>query len=383
MTISKKPLNQSRAKKSMSFGGIADQLQDFKIREYFQSVTEKDVLSAIHKKELNEKDFLNLLSPRAVNYLEEMAYRAHKLTVQWFGRTIKLYAPLYISNYCTNQCLYCGFNQKNKIQRRKLSPEEIARESRLIAQKGIKHILLLTGESSSHTSMAYLREAVEIQKKYFASICLEMFPMEIEEYRSLIRTGADCLTVYQEVYDQKVYEKVHLAGRKNDYYFRLNTPERGARAGFRALNIGALFSLAQLEKEAYLSGLHAKYLETRYPQCEISISIPRLNPHEGDFNPQYSLSDRKFVQFLLAYRLFLPRVGINISTRESSDFRNHLLKLGVTKMSAGSRTEVGGYSRMDDSTAQFDISDERSVAEVAQIIRKSGYQPVFKDWERP
>lgn len=367
----------------MSFAKIIDNIHDFNIQDYLQNVSDSDIENSLNKKELNRRDFLNLLSPGAENYLEEMAQKAHRLTVQWFGKTIKLYAPLYISNYCSNQCLYCGFNQKNRISRQKLSLNEIDREAQIIDQKGIKHILLLTGESRQHTPISYIREAIRIQKKYFSSICLEMFPMDLEEYKNLIQAGADCLTVYQEVYDKDNYQRVHQAGKKRDYYYRLETPERGAQAGFRAINIGTLFGLANLEKEAYLSGLHAQYLENTYLDCEISISIPRLNTHEGDYQAAYRLSDKKFVQFLLAYRLFLPRVGINISTRESADFRDNLLKLGVTKMSAGSKTEVGGYTKAVDSTAQFDISDNRSVEKVVSKIQASGYQPVFKDWERP
>ncbi|HMA61259.1 MAG TPA: 2-iminoacetate synthase ThiH [bacterium] len=366
----------------MSFVEKCNQIQNFNIQDYLAGVSEHDVENILKKNKLDETDFLYLLSPAAENYLEEMAQKAHNLTNQWFGKTIQLYMPLYISNYCQNQCRYCGFNQKNKIKRRKLSLKEIEKEARIIADKGIRHVVVLTGESRKHTPLSYLQEAIRISKKYFASVCLEIFPLKTEEYRKLNQSGADCLTVYQEVYDRKIYRELHPSGPKRNYEFRLDTPERAARAGFRAVNIGTLFGLANVEKEAYLSGLHAHYLENNYLDCEISLSIPRLNDHEGDFTSEHNLSDKKFVQILLAYRLFLPKVGINISTRESANFRNNLLKLGVTKMSAGSRTEVGGYQKDNKTSGQFDISDRRSVKSVVNMIKKSGYQPVFKNWEQ-
>lgn len=366
----------------MTFVKKCKQMQNADIENYLVQVSEQNMRNTLNKNKLNETDFLNLLSPAAENYLEDMARKAHRLTNQWFGKTILLYMPLYISNYCKNQCLYCGFNQKNQIKRRKLNPEEIEKEARIIADKGIRHIVILTGESRKHTPLSYLKEAIRISKKYFASVCLEIFPLETEEYRELNKAGADCLTVYQEVYDRKVYRQVHPAGPKKDYDFRLETPERVAQAGLRAVNIGALFGLANIEKEAYLSGLHARHLENNYLDCEISLSIPRLNDHEGDFTSKHKLSDKKFVQIMLAYRLFLPKVGINISTRETARFRDNLIKLGVTKMSAGSRTEVGGYQKENKTTGQFDISDRRSVKSVVNMIKKSGYQPVFKNWEQ-
>ncbi|GLI55690.1 thiamine biosynthesis protein ThiH [Propionigenium maris DSM 9537] len=365
----------------MSFYSVIERYSDFDIEEYFSGVTENMVLSSMRKENLSSKDFLNLLSPAALPHLEEMARKANKLTVQHFGRTISLYAPLYISNYCTNHCTYCGFSVVNKIKRAQLTLEEIDREAAEMAKTGLKHILLLTGEAKGITEISYLADAIKVLKKYFSSVALEVFPMDEEEYRILKEAGADSLTIYQEVYDRDIYREVHLKGGKADYRYRLDTPERGAKAGLRAVNVGALFGLGELASEAFYSGLHAKYLMDKYLETEVSISLPRINPAEGGFQAKYTLGDRRFVQFILAYRLFLPKVGINLSTRETEEFRDNLLKLGITKFSAGSKTTVGGYNDKNQSTEQFDTSDKRSVEEIVAMIRSQGYQVVYKDWE--
>jgi len=222
--------------------------------------------------------------------------------------------------------------------------------------------------------------AVGVLKKYFSSISIEIYPMEIDEYKILKNAGVDGLTVYQEVYDKKIYKKVHTSGEKRDFLYRLDTPERGAKAGFRAINIGSLFGLAEIKKEAFFSGIHAKYLMDKYLECEVSLSLPRINHAEGEFKPDFELDDKTFLQIMLAYRAFMPMVGINVSTRERAEFRDNLIGLGVTKFSAGSKTDVGGYANEEKSTAQFDISDDRSVQEIVDMIKSRGYQPVFKDW---
>lgn len=367
----------------MSFYDVVQSLKEFDFQGYFDKVSEEDVKKTLAKEKLTENDFLNLLSPAALPFLEEMATRAHQLTVQYFGRTIGLYMPIYIANYCTNECIYCGFNKNNKIKRKKLSLLEIEEEAIEIAKSGIKHILVLTGEAEGATPEPYLIEAIEVMKRHFSSVSIEMFPMDVTEYHNLKLAGVDGLTVYQEVYDEKIYKKVHLSGRKADYRYRLDTPERGAEAGFRAVNIGTLFGLGELRREAFISGLHAKYLDDKYIDTEISLSLPRINEAEGGFKAYHPIDDRTYVQFMLAFRLFLPRIGINISTRETAEFRDNLINLGVTKFSAGSKTEVGGYSEGEEekSTAQFDISDDRDVAEIVKMIKNKGYQPLFKDWE--
>ncbi|MCP4024231.1 MAG: 2-iminoacetate synthase ThiH, partial [Desulfobacteraceae bacterium] len=314
--------------------------------------------------------------------LEEMAQKAKRITHQYFGKTISLYAPMYISDYCSNHCTYCGFNAVTDFKRKKLTIEQIETEAKAIADTGIRHILILTGEAPQKTPMSYLKDSVLALRKHFASIALEIFPMDEDNYKELIDAGADAITIYQEVYDRRIYKDVHPKGRKSDYAYRLETPERGAMAGFRAVNIGTLFGLGEPGSEAFFAGMHAKYLEQEHPDVEVSLSLPRMRKALGGIEPKNVLDDTRFVQFMLAWRLFMPRLGITISTRESAKFRDRLIQLGVTRYSAGSKTDVGGYAGQDDDgTVQFEVTDTRNVGQVVQMIKKSGYQPVFKDWE--
>lgn len=366
----------------MSFYDVVETYESFDFKTYFDAVSDAQIEESLTKEKPNWRDLLNFLSPRAQNFLEPMARKARQLTIQYFGRTIQLYIPLYISNYCTNECVYCGFNRVNRIRRKKLTLEEIAAEAEAISKTEMKHILVLTGEAREVTPMDYIEAAIGIIKKRFASVSIEMFPMETDEYRRLKAAGVDGLTVYQEVYDREIYRKVHPAGKKADYRYRLDTPERGAQAGIRMINIAPLFGLGDQRREAFLAGLHAKYLDDNYLDTEISLSLPRMNAAEGGFTPTHPVDDKSFVQFILAYRLFLPRSGITVSTRESAALRDRLMFLGVTRMSAGSRTDVGGYTEPRAcSTAQFEINDDRDVADIIQAIRDRGFQPVFKDWE--
>ena len=366
----------------MSFIETLDAYSNFDFEHFWQSVTDDHVRRCLEAERLGPKDLLTLLSPRAADHLEAMAQKARQLTIQHFGRIIQLYIPLYISNFCNSECIYCGFNRRHTIGRRKLTLEEIDIEARKIASTGMRHVLVLTGEAPKMTPLNYLKAAVEILKSYFSSISIEIYPLETDEYAQLQKAGVDGLTVYQEVYDRRVYQQVHLAGRKTDYLYRLDAPARGAKAGFRWVNIGALLGLAEPRKEAFFTGLHAQYLTHRFLETEVSISIPRINPAEGGFQPAYPVDDRTFVQFLAAFRIFLPRAGIPISTRERADFRDRLMHLGATRLSAGSRTDVGGYTHTDQANCkQFEISDERSVPEMVMAIKAGGLQPVYKDWE--
>lgn len=365
----------------MSFYSEIEKFKEFDMEKYIKELTHEDIKRSIRKEKLTKFDFLNLLSPKAKDHLEEIAKVAQRRSEQQFGKVIGLYIPIYISNYCTNECTYCGFNKNNKIDRKHLNLNEIEAEAVEIAKTGIRHILLLTGEAEGLVGVDYIENAVKILKKHFDSVVIEIYPLETEEYKRLGNIGVDGLTVYQEVYDENIYKSVHLGGKKTDYMWRLDTPERGAKAGLRSINIGPLFGLGDLVEEAYLSGLHAKYLTDKYLNSEFSISLPRINEAEGGFKSKYILDDTSFAQFLLAYRLFLPKAGINISTREVAEFRDNLIGLGVTKFSAGSKTNVGAYSDMDKSTPQFEISDNRSVAETEKAIRERGYQVVHKDWE--
>ncbi len=366
----------------MSFFTTVEQYQNFSFTDFFARTTDAQVERALSKDQLSTADFLTLLSPAAAEHLEAMAQKAHRLTVQYFGRTIQLFIPLYVSNFCANQCVYCGFNRKNNIVRRKLTLEEIEREAQAIASSGMQHILFLTGEAQQLTPMDYMLDVARCLKRYFASVAIEVYPLEVEEYRQLQEAGKDSMTLFQECYDQEVYRRVHQAGKKMDYHFRLNAPERAARAGLRSVNIGALLGLAEPRSEFFLTGLHARYLEDTFLDTEVAVSLPRFNECESDYKPDFLVDDRTFVQFLTALRIFLPRVGITVSTRENAAFRDRLLPLGVTRYSAGSHTGVGGYARAEEeSTPQFEITDNRGVAEVAAAIGAHGYQAVYKDWD--
>jgi 2-iminoacetate synthase len=367
----------------MSFIDTIESYRNFSFQAFFAKVRPGDIDRALNRDKLSPHDFLVLLSPPAAEFLEPMAQKAHRLTVQYFGRTIQLFIPLYISNYCTNECIYCGFNRRHSIERRKLSLAQIESEAKAIAATGMRHLLLLTGEARSETPLAYLEQSIRLLKQYFASVAIEMFPMEQDEYHRLKAAGVDGLTLYQEVYDQARYSRLHKAGKKTDYRYRLDAPERGARAGFRMVNIGPLLGLGEVRSEVFFSGLHAGYLTDNYLQTEISISLPRLNPAEGDFVARHCVDDRQFVQFVSALRCFLPRAGITVSTRETAEFRDHLIRLGATRFSAGSCTGVGGYAdKRADDTPQFEITDQRSVDQVVAAIKVHGYQPVYKDWDR-
>lgn len=365
----------------MSFYQETLHYRDFDYDGFFNGITCEDIRSIIYKDRLSELDYLALLSPVAEKHLEEMAQRAHHLTVQHFGRVILLYTPMYLANYCVNKCVYCGFGVQNHIKREKLTTREVEAEAAIIAATGLKHILILTGESRQHSPVSYIRDCVKVLKNYFTSISIEIYPLEEAEYAELIAAGVDGLTLYQEVYDEAVYGQLHLAGPKRDYYWRLEAPERACRAGMRTVNVGALLGLHDWRSEAFFTGLHANYLQNRYTDVEVSVSPPRMRPHAGGFPPRVVVSDKNLVQYILAFRLFMPRGGITLSTRESAALRDRLLKLGITKMSAGSCTAVGGRVKGEEPAGQFDISDERDVRTMVSVLYSQGYQPVFKDWQ--
>jgi 2-iminoacetate synthase len=364
----------------MSFYDERKKYEKFDFDGFFAQVADADVRRAINKERLTPLDYLTLLSPRAEAHLEEIAQKAHRLTVQHFGRVILLFTPIYVANYCTNQCLYCGFKAANRLERKKLTPAEVEEEAEIIAATGLKHILLLTGESRGKSPVSYIRECVEILKKYFTSIGIEVYPLEEEEYVELVEAGVDGFCMYQEVYNEEVYARLHPAGPKRNYRYRLEAPERACRAGMRTVNIGALLGLHDWRTEAFFTGLHADYLQRAFPEVEISISPPRMRPELGGFEPPVKVTDRNLVQYILAFRLFMPRGGVTISSRERAELRDNLIRIGVTRMSAGSNTAVGGRSHPE-AVGQFEISDGRSVAEMAAMIYSRGYQPVYKDWQ--
>lgn len=366
----------------MSYYETLLQYKDLPYEKIFSDVSSQTVQRAIQSNAEDPENLWALLSPAAEGFLESMAQRAHALTLQNFGRTVQLYTPMYLSNFCENQCAYCGFNARNRIARRTLSLEEVEKEAAFIASTGIEHLLILTGDTRIHSPLSYIKNCVDILKEHFSSISAEIYALTEEEYEELARSGVDGLTIYQETYDETVYERVHRSGPKKDYRFRLDAPERAARSGMRSVNIGSLLGLSDWRKEVFLMGLHAKYLQDRYGEVEIGASLPRLRPHAGEFKDITVTTDRNIAQIIMALRLFMPRLGITLSTRESASLRENLLPLGLTRISAGSSTRVGGHTleAPEEDASQFAISDERSVEEIKAMLVSKGYQPVLKDW---
>lgn len=366
----------------MSFYEIIEQYKDFDFDKYWENVTDYDVLRSLEKDKLDHNDVLNLLSPTAEKHLEAMAQKAHRISIQNFGRALTLYTPMYIANYCENHCVYCGYNCHSGIKRKKLSMEEIDKECQAIAEQGFKHILILTGESENMSSVEYIGEAVNLSTKYFPSIGIEVYPMSVEGYKHLVENGAEGLTVYQETYNEEMYKKVHIKGPKANYKWRLDAPERGAKAGMRTLTLGALLGLYKWRTDAFFTILHGEYLKDHYPYIELSYSAPRIRPFKGCFEGLMEVTDTNMVQAMLVMRLFDPHAGLNVSTRENLETRKHIIPFGVTKLSAGVSTDVGGHSQNEHDTAQFEPNHDCEVPEVTAMLKEIGYQHVFKDWER-
>jgi 2-iminoacetate synthase len=366
----------------MGFSDLLSQYDTLDMAAYLAAVTTADVERVLAKHSLTPLDYLMLLSPAAEGMLEAMAQKANAISLRHFGKTIQLFTPLYLANYCTNQCVYCGFNTENRIKRTQLSADELRTEAKAIAATGLKHILILTGDAPAKSTVGYIGDCSKILSEFFTSISIEVYAMTQEEYAYLETCGVDGLTIYQETYNKSLYLELHPKGPKRDYDFRLDAPERGCQAGMRTVNVGALLGLESVwQRDAFYTGLHAEYLQRKYPATNVAISPPRMRPHVGAYEPASIVTDRNLVQLVLAQRIFLHNVGITISTRESAELRDNMMPLGVTKMSAGVTTAVGGHTSDDDSTAQFDISDPRSVEEMCRAIESKGFQPVFKDWQ--
>lgn len=345
----------------------------------------------------------SLLEPKTPQQLEAMAQAAHEQTIQFYGKTVRLFAPLYLSNECVNICRYCGFSRSNPILRLTLSPEEAEREARCLAEQGFRSILLVAGEHPKWVSPGYVVSCIRRIRPYFPSISIEIAPLETEEYREIVDSGAEGVVVYQETYIPEAYSSLHLSGPKRDFAWRLQAPERAYRAGFRRIGIGALLGLAPWREDAFALAAHAAWLLKHAWRSYLTISLPRLRPAAGGFSPEYPVSDREFVQLHCALRILFPQVGLVLSTRESPSLRDRLIPLGVTLVSAGSRTDPGGYTgagrerlhrtvggRLEspapgesasEATEQFALSDERPAQAMADRIRELGYEPVWKDWE--
>jgi 2-iminoacetate synthase len=323
-----------------------------------------------------------LVSPAAENYLEQMAQVAQQVTLQRFGRTIRLYTPLYLSNYCVNNCVYCGFNKDNKYQRRRLTIEQAVEEADIIAAEGFRDILLVSSEDREFISVDYLCELAGRLRSKFGSISVEVYQMTAEEYTKLFAAGIEGVTLYQETYDRNVYQKYHQEGPKADYDHRLSAADSIAQAGMREIGIGALLGLSDWRLETLALGEHAHCLMKRYWKSRVSFSFPRLRPAKNvDQTQFFLLSDKNLLQMITALRLCFADAGVVLSTRERAELRDHLIEVGVTKVSAGSKTSPGGYSQTTNAIEQFEIDDTRSPAEVAEMIRAHGFEPVWKDWD--
>lgn len=353
--------------------------QQYDYRQY----TTKDVERALAKEQLSFEDYAALLSPVALSYLEDMAKKAMLETRDHFGNSVCLFTPLYIANYCENQCVYCGFNCKNKIHRGKLSLEEIEEELKTIAATGLKEILLLTGESRHASGLEYIGEAIKLSAKYFSTIGIEIYPLNSEEYAYLHECGADFVSVYQETYNPDKYEQVHLRGPKRIFPYRFHAQERALLGGMRGVAFGALLGLDDFRRDAFATGLHAFLIQQKYSHAEISFSTPRLRPYinNADNNPN-DVHEKQLLQVMLAYRLFMPFAGITISTRENANFRDHVIGMVATKISAGVSVGVGGHKEEEKGDRQFEISDPRSIREVHKMIIDRGLQPVYTDYIR-
>ena len=365
----------------MSFYEESSRYPWAQIEEEIRNRSSQDVERALNSRTLTPESLMSLLSPAAEPVLEEMAQRAHRLTEQRFGRVISLFAPLYLSNECTNSCVYCGFNIKNPVERLTLTAEEAEAEGLYLNALGFRHLLLVSGEAPKITGSTYFGKVMEKLRPLFPSVAVEIYPMDVAGYRGLISHGVDGLVVFQETYCEARYAEIHPAGRKRDYAWRLATPERGGEAGFRKIGLGALLGLNDWRAEGFFLGLHARYLMRTFWKSQIAISFPRLRPAAGGYQPTCPVSDTQMVQLLTALRLFLPDAGLVLSTRESALLRDNLIPLGITSMSAGSRTEPGGYTHAAEAEAQFEIADERTPRAVAEAIRRKGYEPVWKDWD--
>jgi 2-iminoacetate synthase len=389
----------------VSFAAAFGSLPLLELVEVSRKTSRPAALKALERSTPGLEEFARLISPAAAELLEPMGQRARAVTQQRFGKVIRLFAPLYLSNECINNCKYCGFSRDNPILRVTLSVAEVEREAQALLAQGFRHLLLVSGEHPRFVSDGYMAECVRALHGMTASISLEIGPMETASYEPLVQAGAEGLVVYQETYDRKIYQEVHTAGPKREFDWRMETPERAYAAGFRRLGLGALYGLADWRYEAIAVAAHAQYLLRNCWKASLTISLPRLRPCAGEFQPLTLISDREMVQLVCAFRLLLPDVGLVLSTRESPKLRDGLIPLGITLMSAGSHTEPGGYTGAgkerlhhtergrlvelgasewaaaaeSGATEQFNIADARSPESVAAQIRRQGYEPVWKD----
>lgn len=343
--------------------------------------TERDVELALQREVLSLDDFMALLSPVAKKYLEQMAVKSYELTRKRFGKTIDMYAPLYVSNECQNICTYCGFSFNNKIARITLNDEEIVKEAKAVRDLGFKHVLIVSGEANKTVGVDYFKKVINLIKPYFSLISLEVQPLSQADYETLIECGLHSVMVYQETYDKAVYKKVHPKGRKSNFEFRLETPERLGNTGIHKIGLGVLLGLSEWRADTYLLAGHLEFLRKKYWKTKFSISFPRLRPASGVTHAKLCIDETELTQLILAFRLFDENVELSLSTRESPYFRDNVASLGVTSMSAGSKTDPGGYVVNRKALKQFDIDDNRSPGEVAKMLYSKNLEPVWKNWD--
>ena len=371
----------------MDLENISSDIMDKVITEMnsydYNSFSDEDIKEALNKDYLSIKDFQAFLSPKAINYLEEMAQKAKLFRERYFGNSVYIFTPLYISNYCDNYCVYCGFNSHNKIKRARLNFEQIEQELKEIAKSGLQEILILTGESERYSDVEYIREACKLARKYFNNVGIEIYPVNIKDYEYLNSCGADYVTIFQETYNNEKYKKLHLEGHKKAFSYRFNSQERALMGGMRGVAFGALLGLDDFRKDAFATGYHAYLLQKKYPYAEISISCPRLRPVINNLKIEKEIINKKeLFQIICAYRLFLPFANITISTRENSIFRDNIIKIAATKISAGVDTGIGAHTKCSTKKGdeQFEIADKRTVAQIFEKIKSEELQPVMNDY---
>lgn len=344
--------------------------------------TEKDVIAALQATSMDLRHLAALLSPAADAYLPQLAVKSRAITLERFGKTTQLYAPVYLSNFCTNSCVYCGFSAKNSIPRKCLTLEEAEQEADILLKRGFNHILLVSGEAENILGADYLEELTLRLRHKFAAISIEVQPLSTAEYKRLFEAGVTAVAIYQETYDPKLYKELHLSGKKRDYAYRLDTPTRVCEAGLREVGLGTLLGLSDWRAEALALGHHLHWLRKKYWRTAITVSFPRLRPATGEYEPRITVRERDLSHLIFALRLFDHDVGLILSTREESRFRDGMLGLGPTRYSAGSCTAPGGYGERDNTGEQFSVGDHRSLDEVCRVIRDKGFDPVCKDWDQ-
>ncbi|MFD1770584.1 2-iminoacetate synthase ThiH [Sphingobacterium suaedae] len=364
-----------------SFKDVFDQHEWDTIARKISVTTSSDVEHALAKERLQLFDFLTLISPAAKPYLEQMAQKSHRVSLRRFGKNMQLYAPLYLSNECQNICTYCGFSMDNQIRRRTLTDAEIILEAEALRNSGFQHVLLVSGEANHTVNTAYFLNALRLVSPIFPQISIEVQPLDVDDYLALRNAHVNAVLVYQETYHQDVYKNYHPKGKKSNFQYRLQTPDRIGRAGMHKIGLGVLLGLEDWRVDSFFNALHIDYLQRTYWKTKYSVSFPRLRPAEGVDAPKFNMNDADLLQLICAYRLWNPDLELSLSTREHEVFRNHVIPLGITSMSAGSKTNPGGYVVEPTSLEQFEISDDRPVEIIVQQIKESGYQPVWKDWQ--